>query len=104
MPQDEHLCHRKLWIAFAKSPKGDIIIDQGAEQALIERGKSLLPSGIQDVKGSFSMGDSVILRNLNGEGLAVGLVNYQSGDIKKIRGCKSHDIECYGFFCKFLNY
>ena len=93
MPQDEHLCRRKHWIAFTKFPKGDIVIDHGAEKALIERGKSLLPSGIHGVKGNFSMGDSVILRNLNGDGLAVGLVNYQSGDIRKIKGCKSNEIE-----------
>ena len=93
LPQDAALCSRKHWIAFAKSPKGEIVIDEGAEKALLNLGKSLLPSGIQEVRGHFSLGDSVILVNQTGHELAAGMVNYPSGDIKKIMGYKSSDIE-----------
>jgi glutamate 5-kinase len=93
IPQDETLCSRKHWIAFAKSPKGELIIDRGAEKALLERGKSLLPSGIKEVRGRFSMGDSVVLLNDENQELAVGMVNYHSGDIEKIMGLKSSEIE-----------
>ncbi len=56
-------------------------------------GKSLLPSGIKAVSGRFSLGDSVVLLNEDMNALAVGMVNYDSGDIEKIMGLKSKDIE-----------
>lgn len=91
--RDTSLCSRKQWIAFTKSPNGEIVIDRGAEAALMHNGKSLLPSGITEVKGRFSLGDSVLLMNSSGEKLAVGLVNYHSGDIKKIIGVRTDEIE-----------
>jgi len=93
IPQDTILCGRKRWIAFTKSPKGNLIIDQGAVEALTKRGKSLLPSGIKEVRGSFSLGDSVILMDEKGLEIGAGMVNYTSGDIKKIMGLKSTYIE-----------
>ena len=93
MPQDSNLCRRKQWIAFTKAQKGKIIIDQGASNALQKRGKSLLPSGIIKVIGRFSQGDSVLLLDKDGQQLAVGMVNYPSGDINKIAGIRSSEIE-----------
>ncbi|MBU2497298.1 MAG: glutamate 5-kinase, partial [Proteobacteria bacterium] len=93
LPQDANLCSRKRWIAFTKAPKGEIVIDRGAERALIRGGKSLLPSGIKEVRGSFSRGDSVSILSENGRELAVGMVNYYSGDVKKIVGRKRREIE-----------
>ncbi len=93
LPGNALLCSRKHWIAFTKSPKGEIVIDRGAERAILKNGKSLLPSGIREVRGRFSLGNSVLLLNESGEGIAVGMVNYHSGDISKIMGAKSADIE-----------
>ena len=93
MPQDVALSSRKHWIVFTKSPKGEIIIDPGAEKAILKGGKSLLPSGIKEVRGRFSLGDSVVLLNKDNKELAVGMVNYHSGDVKKIIGLKSAEIE-----------
>ena len=93
LPQSAALCSRKRWIAFTKSPKGEIVIDRGAERALITGGKSLLPSGIREVKGNFSLGDSVVLLNEDGVALGVGMVNYHAGDIRKIMGLKTREIE-----------
>ena len=93
LPEEERLCHRKHWIAFTKAVKGEIVIDQGAERALLNRGKSLLPSGIKEVKGRFGVGDSVLVVNDSDRELAVGMVNYSSGDIKRIMGLKSSKIE-----------
>ena len=93
VPKDIGLCSRKQWIAFTRSLKGEIIVDRGAGKALLEGGKSLLPSGIKDVKGRFSLGDSVVLLGEDDRELAVGMVNYPSGDIKKIMGLKSSQIE-----------
>jgi glutamate 5-kinase len=93
MARDAALCSRKHWIAFTRSPKGEILVDRGAEAALLKRGKSLLPSGIKEVRGKFSLGDSVVLLNENETQLAVGMVNYDSSDIEKIMGLKSKEIE-----------
>jgi glutamate 5-kinase len=93
LPKDTALCARKHWIAFTKAPKGEIVIDRGAENALVKHGKSLLPSGIKEVKGRFGLGNSVLLINEAGKEIAVGMVNYHSSDINKIIGAKSVDIE-----------
>lgn len=93
VPGEATLCSRKHWIAFTKSPRGEIVIDRGAERAILKKGKSLLPSGMIEVRGRFSLGNSVLLLNEAGEQIAVGMVNYHSGDIKKIMGAKSSEIE-----------
>jgi glutamate 5-kinase len=93
LPQSTNLCGRKQWIAFTRSPKGSLVIDRGATEAIIKRGKSLLPSGIKEVRGNFSLGDSVLLFDENSSEIAVGMVNYNSGDMKKIIGLKSDEIE-----------
>lgn len=93
LPNKVPLKSRKHWIAFTKSPKGELVIDRGAEKAILENGKSLLPSGIMVVKGRFSRGNSVLLIDENGKEIAVGMVNYHSGDVKKIMGAKSSEIE-----------
>lgn len=93
LPGEATLCSRKHWIAFTKSPRGEIVIDRGAERAILKKGKSLLPSGMIEVRGRFSLGNSVLLLNEAGERIAVGMVNYHSGDIRKIMGAKSSEIE-----------
>jgi glutamate 5-kinase len=93
LPGETTLCSRKHWIAFTKSPKGEIVIDRGAERAILKKGKSLLPSGMVEVRGRFSLGNSVLLLNEAGDQIAVGMVNYHSGDIRKIMGAKSSEIE-----------
>jgi glutamate 5-kinase len=93
LPKEVPLCNRKHWIVFTKSPKGEILIDSGAEKAIVENGKSLLPSGIQGVTGKFRLGNSVTLMNASGKEIAVGMVNYDSGDIQKIMGAKTSEIE-----------
>ena len=49
---------RKKWIISSVSPKGEIIIDDGAKKALVN-GKSLLAAGIKKVSGKFSKGDHI---------------------------------------------
>jgi glutamate 5-kinase len=93
LSNDISLSRRKHWIAFNKAPKGSLVIDAGAEAALLRNGKSLLPSGIKAVAGRFSMGDAVELKDGRGRVLAVGMVNYHSGDLKKILGVHTDEIE-----------
>ncbi len=93
VPRKEKLKSRKCWIAFTLKPKGVISIDEGAAAAILQRGKSLLPSGIIGVEGEFSVGAPVEFRRDDGETLGTGLVNYSSVDIRKIMGLKSSQIE-----------
>jgi glutamate 5-kinase len=86
LPADEKLAHRKHWIAYTLRPKGELVIDDGACRALKERGTSLLPAGVVEVRGKFNMGDAVSCVDSRGNRLAVGLVNYGAEEIKKIRG------------------
>ena len=93
LPETSALSSRKQWIAFTKKTKGSIVIDEGAEKALTKNGKSLLPSGILTVQGRFSMGDSVVIQGKNKQKIAIGMVNYNSGDLQKIIGAKTSQIE-----------
>ena len=92
-PKKKKLKSRKCWIAFTLKPKGVIRIDDGAAEAILNRGKSLLPSGIVGVEGEFGVGAPVEFRNTDDETLGTGLVNYSSTDILKIMGLKSSQIK-----------
>lgn len=93
LPQRPVLSRKKHWIAFTLKPKGDIIIDEGAQKALTEKGKSLLPSGILEVKGRFGVGACVCLLDQKARVIGKGLVNYSSSDVVKIKGLKTTEIE-----------
>jgi len=83
---------RKLWIAMGGSPSGAIIIDDGARQAILTRGSSLLPAGVIRTEGSFLAGDTVILKDQQGNLLAQGLVGISSADLDVVKGLKSTQI------------
>jgi glutamate 5-kinase len=93
LPQPTPMQSRKHWIVFTKSPKGKIVVDEGAEDALLHKGKSLLPSGITAVYGRFTIGNSVTVVNKEEKDIAIGLANYQSSDVEKVKGHKSSEIE-----------
>ena len=93
IPQKQRLTSRKCWIAYSLNPKGIIKIDDGAEKAILKNGKSLLPSGIIAVNNDFGVGAAVEFQNQHSESLGIGLVNYSSSDIEKIKGLKSNRIK-----------
>ncbi len=93
LPEISALNSRKQWIAFTKKTRGAITIDAGAQKALTQNGKSLLPSGIIGIQEKFSVGDSVEIQNSQKQMIALGMVNYNSGDLYKIMGAKSSEIE-----------
>ncbi len=93
LPKKERINSRKQWIANVLRPKGTLVIDKGAELAMKKHGRSLLPVGVVEVIGSFGVGDSVQIVNEKKERIAVGLVNYSSGDLVKIKGVVSEAIE-----------
>lgn len=88
-PKSAKLTSRKCWIGFNLKPQGALIIDDGAAAAILKKGKSLLPSGIIRVDGEFSVGSAVAVRKENTDNLGIGLVNYDSADIRRIMGLKT---------------
>ncbi len=93
IPKKEKLSGRKSWIAFTLKPQGVIRIDDGAALALINKGKSLLPSGVLEVEGKFDTGAAVQFTDIKKNVLGVGLVNYSASDIRKIKGLRSNQIK-----------
>ena len=93
VPGKEKLTSRKCWIAFSLKPQGAIEIDDGAAEALLKNGKSLLPSGIVAVEADFNIGAAVEFKNQKNEILGIGLANYSATDIRKIMGLKSNQIK-----------
>jgi glutamate 5-kinase len=93
LPKGEALSSRKHWIAFNPRPKGDVIVDDGAKRAIVQKGKSLLPSGVTKVKGAFDRGDLVTCMGPRGKEFARGLVNYSASELEKIKGLRSNQIE-----------
>jgi len=93
VPKKEKLNSRKNWIGLTLQPKGKITIDAGAQEAVLSRGKSLLPSGITRVENYFDVGDPVQFLNEDKKTLGMGLVNYNASDILKIMGCKTSQIK-----------
>ncbi|RJP47619.1 MAG: glutamate 5-kinase [Desulfobacteraceae bacterium] len=91
-PAEIRLSRRKCWIGYTLKPKGTIVIDDGAADAILEKGKSLLPGGITDVSGDFGEGAPVELRDGRDVSLAMGLVNYSAADIRRIMGCNTSAI------------
>ena len=90
---ERKLARKKWWTAFAFKPKGTLWIDEGAERAVVHNGKSLLPSGIVRADGSFTSGECIEMKNMQGEVIAKGITNYSSSDVERIKGLKSIDIE-----------
>lgn len=83
--KERKLNMRKLWIKYYIKPEGKLIIDQGAEKAILENGKSLLIGGIVNVEGNFSKGACVECINLKGKPLAKGLINFSAQELLKLK-------------------
>jgi len=93
LPRKKKVASRKRWIAFTRRRCGRIFVDEGAKEALKLKGKSLLPSGIVRVEGSFSEGDMVSVSNENEEEFARGLSNYSSLELEKVKGAKTKEVK-----------
>ena len=87
------LVARKKWLADNLKLKGKIYIDQGAEKALVDQGKSLLVAGVVKVTGNFDRGEVIQCVNESGSEILKGLVNYNSEEVKRIIGVSSDKIE-----------
>jgi glutamate 5-kinase len=83
---------RKLWIAFAAEVKGLVVVDEGARRALTERGTSLLPAGVHEVRGEFGHGETVDVCTPDGEVFARGMVMSASADLRAVAGRRTADL------------
>lgn len=92
LPARTRLRSRKHWIAFALRPAGVLAVDHGAADALRSKGRSLLASGIREVRGDFASGDCVSLLDSEGVEFGRGLVNYPAADVLKVKGRRSEEI------------
>ena len=100
LPKVSKLDARKKWIVGSVAPKGELIIDDGAKNAL-KKGKSLLAAGIKIVSGKFNKGDHVKILDKNKEECARGLSSFSSNEINKIKGHHSSNIqELLGYIAK----
>jgi len=68
-------------------------VDAGARRALVESGKSLLPSGVRTVQGSFKVGDAVDIAVDAARPFARGLAGYGADEVRRIAGLKTSEIE-----------
>ncbi len=94
--KEDRLLARKHWIAFGAKPKGALIVDDGAKQALVKGGRSLLLPGVVRFEGHFKVDDVVTICDQKGQGFARGIVNYSASDLNKIeeRKGKQEIVHC----------
>ncbi|HEY7717058.1 MAG TPA: glutamate 5-kinase [Candidatus Binatia bacterium] len=93
LPEQNRLTHRKHWIAYNLKPAGDVVVDAGAHEALVQKGRSLLPSGLKEIRGSFGVGECVRCLDSQGREFARGLVNYSAHELNQIKGLHTSKIE-----------
>ncbi len=92
-PEPERLTGRKGWLASAAKGKGVILVDAGARKALVDQGRSLLPSGVRSVAGQFGVGDPVDIAVDERRPFARGLAGYGADEVRRIAGLKTSEIE-----------
>ena len=83
---------KKQWVGFHSLPQGEIIIDTGAEEALLNGGKSLLPAGVRDLSGEFQQGDVVEVRSTAGRVVGRGIINYTTSQLRLVIGLSSEEV------------
>ena len=84
--------NRTWWLQHATTSRGALVVDAGAVTALTERGKSLLPAGIVEIRGSFAEGDVVDVVGPDGAVVARGLSSYSSTDLPQMLGRSTKEI------------
>ncbi|HHV43812.1 MAG TPA: glutamate 5-kinase [Firmicutes bacterium] len=92
LPSTQRIMGKKRWLAFYQEPQGKVRVDQGAREALLWHGKSLLPSGVVGVEGEFDQGDLVLVVDEADREIGRGLVNYSAAEVARIMGLKTHQL------------
>lgn len=92
-PAGEKMASRKRWLSWGVRPRGEVVVDSGAEKALVAEKKSLLPGGVQSLNGIWDAGEVVRVLGAHQQEIARGIVNYSSQDLGQIKGLKTKDIQ-----------
>ncbi len=92
LPHDRTMPAWKRWLGYTAQPRGRLIVDAGARQAVQRQGRSLLPIGVVGASGTFAKGDVVTLLDEEGIEFARGLSNYSSADVQRLRGLRSEQV------------
>ncbi len=92
LPKADKNRSRQHWIAYTACSTGGVVVDDGGREALVSKGKSLLPGGVVKVEGRFKAGDCVNCSDLKGNVFARGLTKYSSDDLDRIKGLKTSQI------------
>lgn len=85
-PHPSRLTARKLWIAFGQPSEGEIIVDEGAVRALVERGGSLLAVGVSRVTGGFDVGAGVEVKGPDGQFIGKGVAGMSAATLEGSTG------------------
>jgi len=93
LPERNTLNVRKTWIGYISHAKGAVVIDEGAKNALLVKQKSLLPSGVVEIRGEFKKNDTVTIKDAQGNDIAKGITSYSSTELEKIKGKKTSELE-----------
>lgn len=84
LPATQTLKNKKQWVGFYAKAMGALTVDDGAYQALIADGKSLLLSGVLRADGAFGVGEVVVLKRLSGEVFAKGRVRLSHNTLNEL--------------------
>ncbi len=90
-PHESKLSARRLWIAFGVPPGGRVVVDDGAVHALVNGGRSLLPVGVVDVKGTFDTGDAIEVVGPNGVMIGKGIASMDATTLRSSMGKHSSE-------------
>jgi len=90
-PGKKRLRDHKHWIAFGSRPRGTIVIDGGAREALVHGGKSLLPAGVLECRGNFVSGDAVEVVDEGGRKIARGLCGLSAAELEDVKGMRTDE-------------
>ncbi len=93
LPESAQLRSRAHWILHTLRPRGALVVDDGARKAVVDGNRSLLPSGVTEVRGAFGQGDPVDLVGSDGIAFARGLSAYSAGEIQKLQGRQTTEIQ-----------
>ena len=93
LPGKHRLHTKKRWIGFGSDTEGKIYVDPGAQDAIVEGGKSLLPSGVVQTEGSFDVGSVVSVIGEDSRVIAKGIVSYSASEIEQLKGRHTDEIE-----------
>jgi len=81
-PHPKPIGNRKSWLSHAIKPVGEIYLDDGASEAIKNKGASLLLVGVKKVSGDFISNQPVKVVNNQGEEIAKGICSMSSDAIK----------------------